>query len=399
MNIGEGPSVLPIYRCAEITEVVETVKIYDLGSTRTNVGLKLRIGKSVTTFRLIFVSNQDFLTAEFESWRRRVVTDGTQLPKLSFIDDKSRQIKEYSNFSINDEETMKRVLQSKQRFQKGPVNFAMRKAELTRLKLSAENDGDADQANKYQDEIDELNLKAEKLERKRTTGIKNISYINQRNREITQNHVEKAIELEIEENREWEKRGGDPFLREPTKPVLNYRKKKQQMIEKAAQDAIDEQNAAAAAAGAGAGAVLLQDDSDATATQLHRRSDAASASASAADAKININKIHNFELILDIKDDHHHGSGGGGGHHVAESVIAAAAVPATITGVDSSLDIAESIMSAINNSLGNSAAIGAAGAASSSSSSSSINNSNNSQSSASRRVLNLQDYKRRKGLI
>jgi len=240
------------------------------------------------------------------------------------------------------------------------VNFAMRKAELTRLKLAAENDGDGDRANKFQDEIDELNLKAEKLERKRTTGIKNISYINQRNREITQNHVEKAIELEIEENREWEKIGGDPFLREPTKPVLNYRKKKQQMMEKAAQEAIDKDRKDESFGGNVATTVI----------QFKDEAVLFNVDSAEEDSKININKIHNFEVHLDIKDDTPHPH-----------------MPKVISEVENSFDITDSILNAINNSLGNNT------------NTTSSSSSSNTQSSTSRRVLNLQDYKRRKGLI
>lgn len=35
-------SGLPVYRVAEISGVVETAKIYQLGTTRTNKGLKLK---------------------------------------------------------------------------------------------------------------------------------------------------------------------------------------------------------------------------------------------------------------------------------------------------------------------------------------------------------------------
>ncbi len=38
-------------RCTEITDVVETAKVYQVGSVRTNVGLKLRFGTSERVFR------------------------------------------------------------------------------------------------------------------------------------------------------------------------------------------------------------------------------------------------------------------------------------------------------------------------------------------------------------
>ena len=43
---------------AEIIDVYETAKVYNLGNTRTNKGFKLRHGTQDRVFRLEFVSNQ-----------------------------------------------------------------------------------------------------------------------------------------------------------------------------------------------------------------------------------------------------------------------------------------------------------------------------------------------------
>ena len=70
----------------EIRDVVETAKIYNLGSTRTNKGLRLKFGKSESivssrhsvsfrygdherVFRLEFVSNREVSDSEFTRWR------------------------------------------------------------------------------------------------------------------------------------------------------------------------------------------------------------------------------------------------------------------------------------------------------------------------------------------
>lgn len=50
-----------IYRIAEIIDVCETGKVYQLGPTRTNKGLRLRHGAQERVFRLEFVSNQVYL--------------------------------------------------------------------------------------------------------------------------------------------------------------------------------------------------------------------------------------------------------------------------------------------------------------------------------------------------
>lgn len=60
----------PVYRAAEICGVVETAKVYQLGKSRTNKGLKLKHGGQERVFRLEFISNQDFSDSEFDKWRQ-----------------------------------------------------------------------------------------------------------------------------------------------------------------------------------------------------------------------------------------------------------------------------------------------------------------------------------------
>ncbi|VDM04964.1 unnamed protein product [Schistocephalus solidus] len=96
INIGLSQGV-PVYRCGEIVDVVETAKTYDLGNTRqnadlavlapdraTNKGIVLRVGKDQHTFRLVFVSNSEFLPAEFESWLRHTNEAGLRPPTLAY---------------------------------------------------------------------------------------------------------------------------------------------------------------------------------------------------------------------------------------------------------------------------------------------------------------------------
>ena len=42
---------VPVYRVAEITDVCETFKTYNIGKARTNVGLRLRTSKQERVFR------------------------------------------------------------------------------------------------------------------------------------------------------------------------------------------------------------------------------------------------------------------------------------------------------------------------------------------------------------
>lgn len=53
-----------VYRIAEIIDVCETGKIYQLGSTKTNKGIRLKHGAQERVFRIEFVSNQVRLVIE-----------------------------------------------------------------------------------------------------------------------------------------------------------------------------------------------------------------------------------------------------------------------------------------------------------------------------------------------
>lgn len=84
----------PVYRAAEIIGVVETAKVYQFGSGRTNKGLRLRQGTQERVFRLEFISNQDFTDSEFEKWWNVCLSAGVQFPTLDLVEQKQREIKD-----------------------------------------------------------------------------------------------------------------------------------------------------------------------------------------------------------------------------------------------------------------------------------------------------------------
>ncbi|VDM04007.1 unnamed protein product [Schistocephalus solidus] len=74
-----------------------------LGNTRTNKGIVLRVGKDQHTFRLVFVSNSEFLPAEFESWLRHTNEAGLRPPTLAYVAKKHDEIQKAINTIISDE--------------------------------------------------------------------------------------------------------------------------------------------------------------------------------------------------------------------------------------------------------------------------------------------------------
>ncbi|XP_044128761.1 LOW QUALITY PROTEIN: RNA polymerase-associated protein RTF1 homolog [Bufo gargarizans] len=206
----------PVYRVAEITGVVETAKVYQLGGTRTNKGLQLRHGSDQRVFRLEFVSNQEFTESEFMKWKEAMFSASMQLPTLDEINKKEVTIKEAMNYKFNDQD-IEEIVKEKERFRKAPSNYAMKKTQLLKDKAMAEESGEQERAKQIQDQLNELEERAEALDRQRTKNISAISYINQRNREWNIVESEKAL---VAESQSMKQQQMDPFTRRQCKPTM-----------------------------------------------------------------------------------------------------------------------------------------------------------------------------------
>ncbi|XP_061700896.1 RNA polymerase-associated protein RTF1 homolog [Syngnathoides biaculeatus] len=217
VRIGIGnSSSKPVYRVAEIMDVVETAKVYQLGTTRTNKGLQLRHGGDTRVFRLEFVSNQEFTENEFMKWKEAMIVAGMQVPTLDEITKKEQSIKEAMNYKFNDKD-IEDIVKEKDRFRKAPPNYAMKKTQLLKDKAMAEESGDGDKVKVIQDELNELEERAEALDRQRTKNISAISYINQRNRSWNIVESEKALVAEGQNSKNQQM---DPFTRRQCKPTM-----------------------------------------------------------------------------------------------------------------------------------------------------------------------------------
>ncbi|XP_070295341.1 RNA polymerase-associated protein RTF1 homolog [Salvelinus sp. IW2-2015] len=198
VRIGIGnSSSKPVYRVAEIVDVVETAKVYQLGTTRTNKGLQL-----ITLLCL------------------QMIIASMQVPTLDEINKKEQAIKEACNYKFNDKD-IEDIVKEKDRFRKAPSNYAMKKTSLLKDKAMAEESGEGDRAKEIQDQLNELEERAEHLDRQRTKNISACpsvfsSYINQRNRSWNIVESEKALVAEGQNA----KLQMDPFTRRQCKPTM-----------------------------------------------------------------------------------------------------------------------------------------------------------------------------------
>eukprot|EP00092_Neocalanus_flemingeri_P101740 GFUD01130082.1.p1 GENE.GFUD01130082.1~~GFUD01130082.1.p1 ORF type:complete len:709 (+),score=227.13 GFUD01130082.1:295-2127(+) len=213
---------VPVYRVAEITDVCETAKVYDVMKSRTNIGLRMRHGKQERVFRAQFISNQPFTETEFVKWKQTCEAEHVELPTNQHIAERMQAVQKALTYRFNSHDVDK-ILASKEKFSKHPHNYAMHKA-----KLMKERDQYVDMGN--QDEVERLDVKlaeheerAEELDRKRTSTISTISLINDRNRKNNIIRAEKNIMSEVARIKR-EGKVDDPFTRRKTLPVLSMPK-------------------------------------------------------------------------------------------------------------------------------------------------------------------------------
>lgn len=116
-------------KVAEICDVCETAKVYQLGNTRTNKGLRLRYiyivkkyfnfinlsyyfrhGTNEKVFRLEFISNQEFTEAEFIKWKELCYKNRIPLPTLEELDIKISDVKAALAYQFKEEDVEKVIL-------------------------------------------------------------------------------------------------------------------------------------------------------------------------------------------------------------------------------------------------------------------------------------------------
>lgn len=176
-------------------DVVETPKVYQCGTNRTNKGLKLKHGKEERVYRIEYVSNQEFTENEFNKWMAAMGVDNIGLPTMSFIDKKKKDLEAANNHSCSALD-IQQMVEEKKKFKKNPHNYAMAKTEVMKKKEMAEQQGNAEEARKWSEELERLEDRAKELDKQRTSTISAIAYINERNRHKNIVDIERAI-LEV----------------------------------------------------------------------------------------------------------------------------------------------------------------------------------------------------------
>lgn len=233
-NVGRG---VPVYRVAEVVDVCETAKVYNVGSSRTNVGLRLKHGKDSKVFRAEFVSNKPFTEGEFGKWKSACETDNVELPSMRQIEEKTKAIQKALTYRFSNADVEK-IIAAKQKFRQNPKNYAVYKAKLMKDKVQAVVDGNTEEVERLDIQLAELEERAEELDKKRTGTLANISFINDRNRKQNVMRAEKGITEDIQRQKQ-EGKIDDPFTRRKTRPILSMPKSNSTLNEKESRPEMD----------------------------------------------------------------------------------------------------------------------------------------------------------------
>lgn len=169
------------YRLSQVLDVVDTNKVYVFENLKTNKALKLKYGTDERVIRIEFVSNSEFGEEEFSEWRKVTKDECGSLPTMDHIEKKEQDIKKAMNFNYTDE-VIEYIVREKKKFSDKVKNFAVTKGELMKKKEIAEQTGDHETVRRLQKELEELDSRADRAEKKRSADISAISWINLRNR-------------------------------------------------------------------------------------------------------------------------------------------------------------------------------------------------------------------------
>jgi RNA polymerase-associated protein RTF1 len=233
-----------IYRVAEVIDVVETAKVYSIGTTKTNKGFKLKHGEDQRTYRLEFISNQAFTDEEFNRWKDVMNKHNLALPTRRDITAKRKQLDTFNEYRFQ-EQDIDFIVAEKKRFAKESDTSmgggANKKMTLLVRREAAKQHGDLDLVKEIDEEISGIDSKAVDQIDKRCGSFSKLAAINARNREESNARVEDAMRKEYKRIQETGE--DDPFQRRKGFPSIMNGGVKKKPIEKKEDDDDDDEEA------------------------------------------------------------------------------------------------------------------------------------------------------------
>jgi len=207
----------PIYRVAEITDVIEYQRVYNFENTVTKHALQLRHGKSKRTFRMEYCSNSLFTNDEFMRWKTMLQAGKEKIPSVGDIREKANELKKKKEHNFTRDE-VEIILKEKKKLDKKPRNFALEKSHIIKELLIAKNEKNQEEIDRLNEELEALNNYFKEFRSVRDKSLEAIAALNKQNR-----LEQTKIELEYQQNKYKQNQNksmqvDDPFARRKFQP-------------------------------------------------------------------------------------------------------------------------------------------------------------------------------------
>ena len=168
----------PVYRLAQITDVKDGPKKYQLGKKYTNKLLVLKHGTTPKSFTIEYISNKPPTLSEFNKWVQEMESNSISIITTQESEEKLQLLQEAENY-VKTEDDLKRMIERNKQLNKIPVNIAAEKYAIMTQLDAAKDLGNNDEINRLSSLLSQL----EKLhaQQKRNDSEK-AKKINERNK-------------------------------------------------------------------------------------------------------------------------------------------------------------------------------------------------------------------------
>ncbi|KAF9363730.1 hypothetical protein BGX34_003458 [Mortierella sp. NVP85] len=219
LSLGPDSNRQPVYRITEIIGVSKQTKIYQVGSTMTNLTLTLKHGKAEKGFTMDIISNGAFTEDEFRRYESVMRAEKIDLVTQEHVENKRKDIDHAKEYVLTDKE-VEAILELKRQMKQGRLNPIVHRTILEQQKM-AQSQEEAEETERRLQELKEAEL-AQKNSRSDKLDL--WAKLNERNRTLNRTSGREAEGRMAQQKKQ--KGSGtrdlDPFARRKTVPKIFY---------------------------------------------------------------------------------------------------------------------------------------------------------------------------------
>lgn len=219
LSLGPDSNRQPVYRITEIIGVGKQTKIYQVGSTMTNLTVTLKHGKAEKGFSMDIISNGAFTEDEFRRYESVLRAEKIDLVTQDHVENKRKDIDHAKEYVLSDKE-VEAILELKRQMKQGRLNPVMHRTILEQ-QMMAQSHEEAEETERRLQELKEAELAQKSL---RSDKLDLWAKLNERNRNLNRTSGREAEGRMAQQKKEKgsSTRDVDPFARRKTVPKIFY---------------------------------------------------------------------------------------------------------------------------------------------------------------------------------